>query len=322
MADLLFQAGIFLVACAVLVKAASQAIKYILALAQEFRITPFMASFVLAGFVSILPEFFVGVNSALEHVPDVGIGALIGNNIVDLTLVIGIVAILGRNIPLGKNSISAHPFLAAMGLPILLMIDGILTFLDGVILVGFSIGYFAWMISRNPLRERSTPIEWGSVMIPLLKFLTMMVLIFLSSRFVVESSVEISHIVGIPEIFAGLFLISLGAALPELTISVQAVLARHKTMGLADIMGNVALDATFSIGVMALIAPFPVQLGIIGVSALVMAFAALLLTTYLDNDHKLTRRDGVALVGLYVVFLVIQFTLNAGHLPVEGVVHP
>lgn len=322
MADLFIPAVIFLASSLLLVKSASQAVKYILELARELSVTPFMASFVLAGMVSILPEFFVGVNSALDHAPDIGIGTLIGNNIVDLTLVVGIIVILGREIPAkGLNRLSTPAFLIAVGLPLALMLDGELGFFDGFILVAAAVIYFAYMLTKNKIRESKKPINVHKLVPSGGLFLLMMGIIYLSSKYVVESSVELSHAMGIPEIFAGLFLISLGAALPELTFSIQAVLSNHKSMGLADVLGNVALDATFSIGVMAMIVPIPINVGIIGISTLVMAFAALLLTTYLDNDGKLTRRDGIALVGLYVVFVVIQFTthgiLHPAELPVE-----
>ncbi len=312
MADWITSLLIFGASSLILIKASSLAVKYILEVAKTIRVTEFLASFVLAGLVSILPEFFVGVNSALEGVPEVGIGTLIGNNIVDLTLVIGIIVILGKEIPVsGTHRLATFPFLAAIGLPLALMIDGSLSTIDGVILVSACIGYFAWMISQNRLRENGRPIEWEKITLPLVKFAAMMLIVYFASKFVVESSVDISHIVGVPTIFAGLFLISIGAALPELTFSVQAILARHKSVGLADILGNVAIDATLSIGVMALIRPFDVDLSIIGISTLIMGFAALMLTTFIDDGRKLTRRDGIALIGLYVVFVIVQLTLNA-----------
>lgn len=312
MADWITAALIFVASSLVLIKASSLAVKYILEVARTIRVTDFLASFVLAGLVSILPEFFVGVSSALEGVPEVGIGTLIGNNIVDLTLVIGIIVILGKEIPVGgKHRLATLPFLIAIGLPLALMIDGSLSTIDGIILVSTCVGYFAWMISQNRLREKGYPIQMEQIALPLVKFGAMMLIVYFASTFVVESSVDISHIIGIPTIFAGLFLISIGAALPELTFSVQAILSRHKSVGLADVLGNVAIDATFSIGVMALIRPFEVDLAIIGISTLIMGFAALMLTTFLDDGKKLTRRDGIALIGLYVVFVIVQLTLNA-----------
>lgn len=312
MVDWITTALLFVASSLVLIKASSLAVKYILEVARQIRMTEFLASFVLAGLVSILPEFFVGINSALEGVPEVGIGALIGNNIVDLTLVIGIIVILGKEIPVsGSARLATFPFLAAIGLPLALMIDGTLSTIDGIILVAACIGYFAWMISQNQLREKGHLIEWEKMVLPMAKFALMMIIIYFSSKFVVESSVDISHIIGVPTIFAGLFLISIGAALPELTFSVQAILSRHKSVGLADILGNVAIDATLSIGVMALIRPFDIDLSIIGVSTLIMGFAALMLTTFIDDGRRLTRRDGIALIGLYVVFVIVQLTLNA-----------
>ena len=201
------------------------------------------------------------------------------------------------------------------------MLDGNLSRLDGIVLVTSAVIYFGWVLYNQPIRERKKKkIEWAKLFPDMGLFLVFVAFIFGSSHFVVESAVEIAHGLNVPEIFAGLFLISIGAALPELTFSVQAVMARHKNVALGDILGNVALDATLSIGVLAILSPFDVDLTIIGISGLFMVFAAFMLTTFLDSERRLTRRDGIALIGLFVVFVVVQFVLNAAaHIPVEHV---
>lgn len=320
---LFVQAVMFLLFSIVLIKCASLAVKYIVSLAEKFNISEFVTSFLIAGFVSILPEFFIGVNSALEGVPDVGIGTLIGNNIVDLTLVIGIIAILGKTIPTQKTDrISSYGFLFAVGLPLGLMLDGYLSQFDGLLLVLTSVIYFGLMLKNEPLRDTKKTVSVENALPDIAAFVVMVALIFVSSHFVVTSAVEIAHFMGFPEILAGLILISVGAALPELTFSVQAIMARHKSVALGDILGNVVLDATLSIGVMAIIFPFSIDVGIIGIAAMFMVFSALMLTTFLDDEHKLVRRDGIALIGLYVVFVVVQLTLNAALNPAELIPHP
>ena len=318
------QLALFIIFSIILIKAASLAVKHVVNLAKIFRISQFVSSFLIAGFVSILPEFFVGVNSAIGGVPHVGIGTLIGNNIVDLPLVIGIVAILGKTIPAQRtNKVSSPGFLVAISLPLGLMLDGNLSRIDGALLLITAAIYFTWMLYNQPLREKTKKLVSIKEMLPdFIQFGIMVVLMFVSSHFVVTSGVAVADLIGFPEILAGLILISIGAALPELTFSVQALMARHKSIALGDILGNVVLDSTFSIGAMALIVPFDIQLGVIGIAAVFMVFSALMLTTFLDSEHQLTRRDGIALIGLYVVFVVVQLTLNTAINPLEAIPHP
>ncbi len=316
------QVVIFVLASLLLIKSASLAVKHVINLAKLLHISEFVTSFLIAGFVSILPELFVGINSAIGGVPEVGIGTLIGNNIVDLTLVIGIIAILGKTIPSQKQGsrITSPGFLVAVSLPLGLMLDGSLSRFDGFLLVLASVIYFAVMLQNQTFREKKGPFSMKKALPDLVAFGGLVLLVFIGAHFVVGSAVEIANIMNFPEILAGLILISIGAALPELTFSVQALMARHKSIALGDILGNVALDSTFSIGVMALILPFDIQLGIIGIAAVFMAFSALMVTTFFDSEGKLTRRDGIALIGLYVVFVVVQLTLNTA---INGVVpHP
>ncbi len=315
------QLALFVVFSLILIKAASLAVKHVVNIAKLIHVSEFVTSFLVAGLVSILPEFFVGINSALSGVPHVGIGTLVGNNIVDLTLVIGIVAILGKKIPMQQNnSVSTPGFLVALALPLGLMLDGNLSRLDGFLLVLASVIYFAWMLYNQPLRDKAkTHTSWKEVLPDLVQFVVMVAIIFGSSHFVVSSGVAVADLIGFPEILAGLILISIGAALPELTFSVQALLSRHKSVAMGDILGNVVLDATLSIGIMAIILPFDIQLGIVGIAALFMVFSALMVTTYMDDAHVLSRRDGIALIGLFIVFVVVQITLNTA---LNGTPHP
>jgi cation:H+ antiporter len=318
------QLALFIIFSIILIKAASLAVKHVINLARIFHISEFVTAFLIAGFVSILPEFFVGINSAIGGVPHVGIGTLIGNNIVDLTLVVGIVAILGKAIPAQRtNKVSSPGFLVALALPLGLMLDGNLSRLDGFLLIMSAAVYFTWMLYNQPFHEKNKKNVNGKEIIPdLVQFIIMVALMFVSSHFVVTSGVAVADLIGFPEILAGLILISIGAALPELTFSIQALMARHKSVAMGDILGNVVLDSTFSIGAMALLVPFDIQLGVIGIAAVFMVFAALMVTTFFDSERQLTRRDGIALIGLYIVFVVVQLTLNTALNPVEIIPHP
>ncbi|MDP2665994.1 MAG: sodium:calcium antiporter [Candidatus Diapherotrites archaeon] len=314
MEDLYVQGAVFLLSSIVLVKTASMAVKEVTNLARVFYISEFITAFVLGGFISMLPEFFVGVNSALEGVPIVGVGTLIGNNIVDLTLVFGIIAILGKDIPVSRSERSgALPFLIMVGLPLGLMLDGNLNRLDGLLLVIAALIYFIRIFSQHAMQDKKRPVRRHLLMKPLLFFGAAMLVMFGSAHFVVESAVNVADGLNIPALFAGLFLISIGAALPELTLSVKAVLSRHKAIAVGDIMGNVMIDSTFALGVLALISPVAVDVGAVGIATLFMVFAALLVTTLMDSGGKLTQREGYALIGLYVVFVAVQLALSSGN---------
>lgn len=294
-----------------MVKTGSMAVKQVAHIAKLFNLTEFFASFVLAGFISILPELFIGISSALDGVPEVGMATLIGGNIVDLTIVLGILAILGKNIPIRRsNRVSTLPFLVGVGLPLGLMLDGNLGRFDGLLLFMTAVIYFAHVAFARNVQEKKKEPKLHHVVGSSILFLITMAIMFASAYYVVASALSLTSAYNIPAIFAGLFLISLGTCLPELTFSIEAIMAKHKSIAIGDILGNVMLDSTFALGIVAMIVPFDVDLHTLGISTVFMVFAALMLTTYMDSEKRLTRRDGMALIGLYVLFIAVQIAID------------
>ena len=89
--DLLF----FLLSCVVLVRSSSFAVKHVLRVSRELRLNEFVISFLVVGFVSAFPEIFVTILAMLRGMPEIGLGTVLGSNVADLTLVIGLVVLIG-----------------------------------------------------------------------------------------------------------------------------------------------------------------------------------------------------------------------------------
>jgi Ca2+/Na+ antiporter len=106
-------------------------------------------------------------------------------------------------------------------------------------------------------------------------------------------------------------LIAAFTCLPELVFSIRAVKEKREDLGLGDVMGNVLTDATFSLGIIALIAPiylFNMDLAILAaVSMLIVGFLAI---HFMKTDRVLTRKEGFILVGIYFLFIAMQFLLE------------
>lgn len=304
---LLESIAVFLLSSLVLVKSGSYAVRSVADIARHFRFSEFFIAFALAGFISITPELFIGVNSALIGEPAVGLGTIIGSNIADLTVVVGLIALVGRQINadrmIRKNNIW---FLAVTSLPVLLMLDGELSRDDGLILV---LSFFFYM--SRLFRKEKIFVKKGKDNIKFLAksvatFAVSMAVLFAAAHFVVEAAVSISMELLIPSIIIGLFLVSFGTTLPELTFSLRAVMARHKEIALGDIMGNVAIDSTFSIGIIALLGPVSTSFIVFATSMLFMVFAALLVITLLQNHTKITWEESFLLFFLYAMFMIIE----------------
>src|SRR3989338_694406 len=135
---------LFLISCLVLVASGGYLVKLIVKIASYLKLSEFVVAFIIMAFATSIPELFVGINSAIGGNPALSLGNVIGSNIADLTLVIGIAALLGRgikpkNFRIKKDSL--FMFLTAL-VPVALMIfDQTLSRTDGVILISIFIIY-------------------------------------------------------------------------------------------------------------------------------------------------------------------------------------
>ncbi len=304
---MLTDAGILLIAILALVKSASYAVKSIINVAKYFRMSEFFITFFIAGLISIAPELFIGINSALVGATDIGLGTLIGSNIADLTIIVGVVALVGRKIPISQSIIKNDlHFLAATSAPVLLLLDGSLSRMDGLFLVLIFLVYMYYSFRNEKVFSNAPKKEKEFFVKNLAVFIFSMSVLFVSSHFIVSSALELFDALYIPPIIAGLFLISIGTTLPELTFSLKAVLAKHKQIALGDILGNVAIDSTLSIGIIALISPITTNFTVFAISALFMSFAALLVVTLFTSGKKITWNERFLLFFLYALFVIIH----------------
>jgi cation:H+ antiporter len=121
---------------AIVVLSAGEAIKRLLNVAKHFHLSEFVASFVIAGMIAVLPELTIGVVSALGGTSSLGFGVILGANVADLTLVIGTVVLFAGKLKLDSNMLKhmRMSFFAVL-LPVLLFIDGEISQIDGAILL-------------------------------------------------------------------------------------------------------------------------------------------------------------------------------------------
>ncbi len=302
--------AIFFAASIILVKSASIAVRSVSGLGIRLKMSPFFISFVLAGLVAILPELFIGINSSLSGVPSMGIGTIIGSNIADMTIVIGIVALAGRKIKVDKKTISNNAYFVIITiLPIILMSDGALTRDDGLILIFAFLYYFSTIIRKEKLhigKAKRDKLFWKHI----LMFAASMIVLFASAHFMVDTGKAIAFDYRLPEALIGLLLLAIGTTLPELTFSVKAALARHKEIALGDIMGNVAIDSTLSIGVIAIISPVSNNFLLMVSSSLFMILGALVVVTLMQAGREITWQESFLLFYMYAMFLAIEILMK------------
>jgi len=313
----------FILACIVLIQSNNYLVKSLAKISYFLRLNEFTIGFILVALGTSLPEIFVGIMSAIDKLPAFAIGNVLGSNILDMTLVIGIVTLLARQINIESKIIKRDMIymLIITVLPVVLLMDhyfwnkiglfpnmvkGISRF-DGIILVVVFVTYIYTLIRQE--RQFSKTIIGPSrkdVTKYLIIFLISLTLLLLSSKSVVNYAENLSVDLNLSPLLIGLFVISLGTSLPELVFESKAVLTKHNSMAIGDLVGSVITNSTLVLGLTAIIYPIKVNPAVYLTSSLFMLFSAFIFFTFAESDNKITWTEGISLLFLYILFIIVE----------------
>jgi cation:H+ antiporter len=195
---------------------------------------------------------------------------------------------------------------------ILVLIGNTLSRIDGAILVAVFVVYSWYLMKqkRKFTKQVKDNIKRSAVVLNTLLFAGSLALLFISSHFVVKYATSLSFDLALPPFIVGLFLVSFGTTLPELTFEARAVMSKHSQMALGDLIGTLVVNTTLVLGIAALILPIKIQLDSFLLGAIFMVIVAFLFAAFFKTGNKLSVKEGIVLILLYVIYVIIQFSLN------------
>jgi cation:H+ antiporter len=309
---------LLIVGGAALVRGASQA-------ADRFGLSPMIVGLVVVGFGTSMPELVVNVASALNNETDLAFGNVVGSNIANLALVLGIAALISpltlqgamvrRELPL---LILATTIIAVMGIDDVLEGQGrIIGLSDSIILLLlFSIFVYSLVldylqndgtdhllleISDHPKAVTPTASNWQWVLI-----VGGCVLLYFGGDLTVSSAVSISSQLGVPPAIVGLFVVAVGTSLPELVTSIIAALRGESDLAVGNVIGSNLFNSLVVLPASGLLAEIPVPDGGIIDLAVSLVLAILLIPFFLFGKARLGRPVGAMLLLLYVGYAVYR----------------
>ena len=296
---------------AIVVYGADEAIKRLLGLSKFFRLSAFVTGVVIAGTLAVLPELSIGVLSAIEGSSTFGLGLIFGANVADLTLVIGAVVLLAGNQKMTPGMLKnlKISFIAVL-LPVFLLLDGEISTLDGVILVAAFAVYVLWLLrsgrGEKEVAERMR-LSKRAVRLGVTVFLLAIgiTVLFIGSELVTQSAQELSSTLGLPLFLIGL-VVAVGTCLPEMAFAIRAS-EKDGSIGIGNILGNVLADSMLTIGIIAIIHPIRIPNMASPITAGVFVALSAVFVYLRSRDGEINKRDGVLLMGVYALFVLIQY---------------
>ena len=302
---------IFTVALFMVIKGATMATKYAAQLAESFRLSRYTVGFIIVAVISILPETFVAINSALEGIPSFGLGVLFGSNVADLTLIFALLILFtGRGLKIESKILknyNIYPFLLL--LPLVLGLDGYFSRLEGIALI-IAGGIFYYLALKNGVdgeipMSKNTNYRRNSLML-----IFSMAILLVGSHFTVSSATSLAYYLGISPILVGMFIVGLGTTMPEFFFSLKSARGDDDSLAVGDMLGTVLADATIVVGILALVNPFFFPQKIIYVTGIFMVVASFILFRFMRSGRTISKKEGYLLFIFWLVFALVEFIVN------------
>lgn len=294
-----------------------------LAAAKRLGVSPLLAGLVIVGFGTSAPELVVSVDAALNQQPDIAIGNVVGSNIGNILLILGLCALISplatRRSALMRDGMTV--ILASL-LFLLLVWGSALARTDAVILLG-GLAIYLLLAYRTESRGHSPAAQIHaqeaeelsllprSIPAVVMALVLGLVCLVVGSRLLLKGAVDLSAQLGIPEAVIGLTLVAVGTSLPELAVSVIAAIRRHADVAVGNILGSNIFNLLGILGVSALLQPLPVHARVLAFDQWVMLASAALLMLFLYTGMRLSRLEGGVLLTAYIAYLVASFTVFA-----------
>lgn len=308
---------LFIIGFVFLVKGADLLVDGSAALAEKFGVSSLVIGLTIVAFGTSAPELIVNVIAALNGASDIALGNIIGSNVVNILIGLGLASIITeirvkhtltwREIPFGILSclvllVLSNKYLI-LGKPLFTLhrVDGI------IFLLFFSIFlYYLYYSSKLERNKDNSDIKTLSN----LKMTAYIILGFAGllygGELVVKSAVSIAKVLGISEFLISATIIAVGTSLPELVTSIVAMFKKNADLALGTIIGSNIFNVFFILGITALIAPINVP-SFVNFDLIMLLITTLLLFIFMfmGEKHRLERWQGICFVLMYIIYIYI-----------------
>lgn len=289
------------------------------AIAERLGISKLLIGLVIVGFGTSTPELLVSVNAALDGAPEIALGNVVGSNIANVLLIVGIAAVIAPIANWERTAVREAVIASLVTLVAFALAQGaVITRLEGGAMLAVLAGYLAasYWLERRDRKAKAFQLETDELkdipltrpwLAPVLAIGGIAALVF-GADLLVEGAVNIARDFGVPDAVIGLSLVAIGTSLPELATAVVAAVRRHSDVVLGNVIGSNIFNILAILGVTVLIHPIEVAARFRQIDTPVMLGAALLLLTLLFAAKSIGRIWGVLMLALYAAYMIFLFS--------------
>ena len=305
--EILLQVLLLAVGFVMLVKGADWFVDGAAGIAAKFKIPQIVIGLTIVAMGTSAPEAAVSITAALKGNAGITIGNIVGSNILNVLIILGLSAVV-TPLAVTKSTIKVDipVMIAITGILLWMGYDGIVTLLEGIILLLIFASYIGYLmyVAFKDRKNNTEEVKEISVIKALICTVVGLVLIVWGSDVTVDAATKIAKILGLSERFIGLTIVALGTSLPELFTSVMAARKGNADIAIGNIVGSNIFNILFVVGLSALVIPVPFLEGFRFDMMVALAAAMLLFFCVLKNQ-KLNRWAGILMLASYAAYFAV-----------------
>ncbi len=313
-----FVVFIFISSCVLLSWLSSSLVKSLIQIAKYLQWKEFIIAFFVMAFAISVPDLFTTLSAVSQGKPELALGDILGGNLVDLTLVLALAVFFSKRSLLAKSEMvqNSAVFTTIIAiLPLLLILDGNLDRFDGTVLVLAFILYAWWIFSKkerfqdayNHGKTLSIVADFRGFLVNVVKIVVLLALLVVSAQTVVWAAQFFADKLGLSLSLVGILIVGLGNAIPDTYFSIISARKEKNWLVLGNLMGSVIVCATLVLGILALISPFEIKDFSPFLNARIfLIVAALLSLIFIKSGKEITKKEGLLLLAIYIIFLLVE----------------
>ncbi|MFA5332960.1 MAG: sodium:calcium antiporter [Candidatus Nanoarchaeia archaeon] len=312
---MIIELGIMLASMIFLAIASDKAVDYAIKISKYLGITGLSAGFIILSVSTSLPELFVSIHSSLVKEIGLSLGNVLGSNIANVTIILGLAFFLSgrRFIKFNRRvfqGLLSFLFVASI-IPLFILQTGNLSSIMGVILLILFIFFAVKTPKKIEGIQEMEKAKKSETTITVIKFIVSLIIVLFSSKLLVDNSIIIAELLGIPNSIIGATIIGFGTSLPELSTTIQAFRKKLYDVGIGNIIGSCITNLTLILGVSSLLSTVPIN--ILSFSTLIFfTILSMIITWYfVSTDRKIDRKEAAILIIIYLIFLLQELGIIA-----------
>ncbi len=302
--------SMLLVGFVLLVGGAEVLVRGAVSISKRLGISSLVVGMTVVAFGTSAPELAAGLQAVLTDKPEINIGNIVGSNIANVGLILGLTAMvypISTHLTVLRREV---PFMIVVTLlGYLVMYNGKVERWEGIILVTLLLVfiYACYRLSRGSEETKSAQKATSSIWFGPVLVLVGLVGLAIGSRCLVNSTQSIAEDLGVNMVVVSLTLVAFGTSLPELATCLIAAYRREPDLVVGNVIGSNIFNLLFVLGVTSIVRPLEVAASVIGRDALVMIGFAVICLPMMMTRGKLTRVEGLLLFVCYVAYTVVVF---------------